>query len=87
MRIYKRPYCSKHPVVCTDESPKQLTGEIVHLIKLKDGRKIVDYAYKRNGVCDIFMANEPLTGKRMVKITERKTKLDWVEFLKDIAQS
>ena len=85
--VYKRPYCSKNPVVCMDESPKQLIGETKLPIRLKDGGKIIDYEYKRNGVCNIFMANEPLSGKRIVKITERKTKLDWANFLKDIAQS
>lgn len=85
--VYKRPYCSKNPVVCMDESPKQLIGEIKHPIRLKDGSKVIDYEYKRNGVCNIFMANEPLSGKRIVKVTERKTKLDWADFLKDIAQS
>lgn len=85
--VYKRPYCSENPVVCMDESPKQLIGEIKHPIRLKDGSKIVDYEYKRNGVCNIFMANEPLSGKRIVKVTERKTKLDWADFLKDIAQN
>ena len=85
--VYKRPYSSKYPVVCMDESPKQLIGEIKHPIRLKDGSKIVDYEYKRNGVCNIFMANEPLSGKRMVKVTERKTKTDWALFVKDIAES
>ncbi|QTE23612.1 IS630 family transposase [Polaribacter cellanae] len=84
--VYKRPYCSKHPVVCMDESPKQLIDEIKDSIKLKDGSKIVDYEYKRNGVCNIFMANEPFSGKRIVKITERKTKKDWALFVKDIAE-
>lgn len=84
--VYKRPYCSKNPVVCMDESPKQLIGETKHPIRLKDGSKIIDYEYKRNGVCNIFMANEPLSGKRMVKVTERKTKKDWALFVKDIAE-
>lgn len=84
--VYKRPYSSKNPVVCMDESPKQLIGETKQKVKLKDGSRIVDYEYKRNGVCNIFMANEPLSGKRMVKITERKTKSDWAGFLKDIAE-
>lgn len=84
--VYKRPYCSKHPVVCMDESPKQLIGEIKQFIRGKDGSKIEDYEYKRNGVCNIFMANEPLSGKRMVKVTERKTKKDWALFVKDIAE-
>ena len=45
----------------------------------------VDYEYVRNGVCNIFMANEPLKGKRLVKITDRKTKTDWADFVNDIS--
>lgn len=84
--VYKRPYSSANPVVCMDESPKQLIGHTQHVLKMKDGSQCIDYEYKRNGVCNIFMANEPLSGKRMVKVSERKTKTDWAEFLKDIAQ-
>jgi len=70
-----------------DESPKQLIGEVKQPIKMKDGSQRIDYEYKRNGVCNIFMANEPLLGKRIVKVTERKTKSDWAEFLMDIAEN
>ena len=85
--VYKRPYSSKRPVICMDESPKQLIGEVKQPIKMKDGSQRIDYEYKRNGVCNIFMANEPLSGKRMVKVTERKTKSDWAGFLMDIAEN
>lgn len=84
--VYKRPYSFENPVVCMDESPKQLIGQTKDVLKIKDGSRCVDYEYKRNGVCNIFMANEPLSGKRLVKVTERKTKLDWADFLKEIAQ-
>ena len=82
--VYKRPYSSDNPVVCMDESPKQLIGETRITERMKDGCKLIDYEYTRKGVCNIFMANEPLAGKRMVKITQQKTKLDWAEFIKDI---
>ena len=84
--VYKRPYSSDYPVVCMDESPKQLIGETRITNRMKDGCKLIDYEYSRKGVCNIFMANEPLNGKRMVKITDRKTKVDWAEFIKDIAE-
>lgn len=84
--VYKRPFSKDYPVVCMDESPKQLIKETRLPIKMKKGReKRVDYEYVRCGVCNIFMANEPLKGKRMVKITERKTKKDWAIFIKEIA--
>lgn len=84
--VYKRPYSKKYPVVCMDESPKQLIGEIRTEEKMKDGSKLVDFEYSRKGVCNIFMSNEPLKGKRMVKVTDRKTKADWAEFILDIAE-
>jgi transposase len=85
--VYKRPYSSDYPVVCMDESPKQLIGEIRITNRMKDGCKLMDYEYSRKGVCNIFMANEPLSGKRLVKITKRKTKVDWAEFINDIAEN
>ena len=84
--VYKRPYSEKNPVVCMDESPKQLISETRKPKKMKDGSTLVDYEYARKGVCNIFIANEPLAGKRMVKITERKTKVDWAEFIKEISE-
>jgi len=69
-----------------DESPKQLISETKTPISASPGQLArYDYEYKRCGVCNIFMACEPLAGKRMVKITERKTKRDWALFLEDIA--
>ena len=85
--VYKRAYSSEHPVVCMDESPKQLIAETRKPEKMKDGSTLVDYEYSRKGVCNIFIANEPLAGKRTVKITERKTKNDWAEFIKEIADN
>ena len=86
--VYKRPYDERHPVVCMDESPKQLIGETRVPIPASPGQPARnDYEYRRCGVCNIFMACEPLAGKRMVKITERKTKKDWALFLEEIAGS
>ena len=84
--IYKRPYDKDYPIICMDESPKQLIGEAKTIIPAKTGYpERHDYEYVRNGVCNIFMACEPLAGKRMVKITERKTKIDWAVFIEEIA--
>jgi hypothetical protein len=69
-----------------DESPKQLIAETRMPISGSPGKPVkYDYEYKRCGVCNIFMACEPLAGKRRVKITERKTKQDWALFLEEIA--
>ncbi len=68
-----------------DESPKQLIGET--RIPIPASRGIParhDYEYRRCGMCNIFLACEPLAGKRMVAITGRKTKQDWAYFLQEI---
>lgn len=86
LRVYKRPYNSDYPVVCMDESPKQLIRETRKSIPPVPGRlERYDYEYGRGGACNIFMANEPLAGNRLVKVTERKTKTDWAQFVKEIA--
>lgn len=85
---YKKPYNEKFPLICMDESPKQLIGETREEIKMEKGReKRIDSEYVRNGVCEIFIATEPLVGKRMVKVTERRTKQDWATFIKEISDS
>ncbi len=85
--VYKRPYDSQYPVVCMDESPKQLISETRTPIQASPGKpEKHDYEYKRCGVCNVFMAFEALTGKRHVEITERRTKKDWALFLQDLAE-
>jgi hypothetical protein len=84
--VYKRPFDPLHPVVCMDESPKQLIGEVRPPVPASPGQPAKqDYEYRRVGVCNIFLACEPLAGKRLVTITERKTKRDWAVFLEQIA--
>lgn len=83
--IYKLPMDELYPVVCMDESPKQLIEEVAST-PIKQGQQArVDYEYIRHGMVNIFMANEPLKGKRLVEITEHKTKKDWAKFMKRIA--
>jgi len=84
--VYKMPYTEAFPVICMDESPKQLIKETRIAVERKPGCDAKeDYEYERCGVANIFMANEPLTGKRYVKVTERKTKKDWAVLIKEIA--
>jgi len=84
--VYKRPYNAEFPVVCMDESPKQLIKETKQPISAKPGSLAkFDYEYERCGVCNIFLASEPLAGKRFMKINERKTKKDWAYFIEYIA--
>jgi hypothetical protein len=84
--VYKRPYDPRFPVVCMDESPRQLIGEVRSPIPSSKGKPSRhDYEYVRCGTCNIFMGNEPLAGTRMVDVTERKTKSDWAIFIEKIA--
>jgi hypothetical protein len=84
--VYKRPFDPRHPVVCMDESPKQLISETRVPIAASPGKAAKhDYEYKRCGLSNIFLACEPLAGKRIVKVTERRTMLDWACFLEEIA--
>lgn len=84
--VYKRPYDEQRPVVCMDESPKQLIAKARPSIPMSKGREArVDYEYVRHGMVSIFMANEPLKGTRLVEITRFKKKQDWAMFIKRIA--
>jgi len=84
--VYKRPLNKDLPLVCMDESPKQLIKETRLPIEMKPGHDTKeDFEYERCGVANIFLASEPLTGKRYVEVTERKTKRDWANFIKQIA--
>ena len=87
LEIYKRPYDPQYPVVCMDESPRQLIRETRTPLPACPGRVArQDYEYQRCGVCTVFMAVEPLSGQRTVRVTERRTRTDWAHFLKDIAR-
>lgn len=86
--IYKQPYDSNYPVICMDEMPRQLIGETFIPLPAKPGSLAKhDYEYKRNGTCNIFIANEPLMGKRFTKVTERRTKADWAYFIEELAEN
>ena len=84
--IYERPYDSRYPVLCFDERPCQLIGDVLQPIPTQPGKsKREDYHYKRNGTCCVLMTIEPLTGQRIVKVTKQKTKKDYGKFMKVVA--
>lgn len=84
--VYKTPYNKEFPVICMDESPKQLIKQTRIPIARKPGRDAKeDYEYVRNGVANIFMINEPLKGKRYVKVLSSRTKKDWAQIVKKIS--
>jgi hypothetical protein len=80
--VYHRPYDPQYPVVCMDESSKQLIGEVRVPIPVAPGRPALqDDEYVRNGVAEIFIEVEPLAGRRHVDVTKRRTKVDWAHFI------
>jgi hypothetical protein len=84
--IYEQPYDPKHPVLCFDERPCQLIGDAIVPIPIKPGSpKKEHYEYVRNGTCCIFMAFEPHKGKRFVRVKERRTMVDYADFMKMLA--
>ncbi len=83
--VYKRPYDPRQPLVCFDERPKQLVGEMRKPVPVAPGKPArYDYEYKRNGVANLFMMFEPLGGKRHVKVTDRRTKKDWAWCMREL---
>jgi len=84
--LYSLPYDSKRPLICIDERPCQLLEEVSKPIKAKRGRpKRQDYEYQRNGTCCVFMAFEPLCGWRYIEVKERRTRIDYAHFLRELA--
>jgi hypothetical protein len=85
--VYRRPDNADLPVVCMDETPRQLIRETRTPIPAGPGQpERHDYEYERCGTCNVFRASEPLGGNRMTKVTERKTKSDWAQFIYDLAR-
>lgn len=86
--MYERPYDPCRPLVCFDERPCQLLGHVLMPIPMKPGRvQREDYHYERHGTCVVFMAVEPLAGRRMVRVTQQKTKKDYAHFMKALSAS
>jgi hypothetical protein len=85
--VYHRPYDEARPVVCLDETSKQLVGEVVEPIPAAPGQpERFDYEYVRNGTANLFMISEPLAGWRHVMVTERRTAKDFAEVVRWLAE-
>ncbi len=77
---YHEPYDRDIPLVCMDETSKQLVQETRTPIPMKAGKPArYDFEYERNGVANIFMFCEPMTGLRWANVTDRRTKVDWAK--------
>jgi len=86
LEVYKRPYDVKRPVVCLDETSKQLIGEVATPQPTAPGQVAhYDYEYVRNGVANIFMISQPLAGRRSVEVTDRRTKKEYARCLRKLA--
>jgi hypothetical protein len=87
LSLYHLPYDEKRPVICLDELPFQMLGEQVEPFLMKPGAvKKFDYEYERKGVASVFVAFEPLSGKRFVKeVYPRRTKADYCRFAQQVA--
>lgn len=86
--VYERDYNPQAPVICFDERPSQLIGDVVMPIAMKPGKvQRQDHHYKRNGTCCVMMAIEPLAGKRIVEVKERRTKKDYAPFMKKVEKA
>jgi len=85
LAVYRRIYDPDLPLVCMDETSKQLTKETRKPFRCKPGMPArYDYEYERNSVCNLFMFFEPFKGKRYVRATQRRTKVDWATQIKDL---
>ncbi len=86
LAVYTRPRDPDCPLVCLDETSKQLLAETRVPIPMKPGRPArFDYEYERNGTANLFMMFAPLEGWRHVKVTDRHTAVDYAHVLKDLA--
>jgi len=83
--VYQRAYDPRFPVICTDESNKQLIGDVQPPLPLKTGQpQKVDCNYERHGTGNLFIAFEPARGQRDVQVTEHRTRTDWAHYVRHI---
>ena len=83
LEVYSRPYDPARPVICMDEKPYQLLGEVREPIPAKPGEvEKLDSEYKREGTCSIFIFTEPLAGWRYAEAFDHRTKIDWAQRVK-----
>lgn len=82
--LYAQPSDSKRPIICFDERPTQLLSDTKIPIPAKPGqKKRVDYEYERMGSCNLFVFLEPRIGWRHIKVTDRRTAIDFAHCMKD----
>jgi hypothetical protein len=86
LEVYTRPYDPKRPQVCMDETNKQLLTDVHEPLPMQASQPVrYDYEYVREGVANLFMFVEPLAGKRQITVTQRRTKADWAQAMRELA--
>ena len=86
LEVYMRPYDSARPLVCMDEINTQLLADTREPLPMEPGSpKREDYEYERQGVCNVFLACEPLIGQRITMVAAQRTKQQWAEFVRRLA--
>lgn len=86
LAVYQRPYDERHPVVCLDESPKQLIAESRLPITDSHGATLYDSEYTRHGVVQLYMLFEPLAGKRVVEVRDSSNRLEWAKIVAELVE-
>src|ERR1700733_3026827 len=88
LEVYARAHDPSRPLVCLDETSKQLTRETRIPLPMEPGQPARhDYEYERNGTANLFMMFAPLEGWRHVKVTDRRTSVDYAQILKEISDT
>jgi DDE superfamily endonuclease len=86
LTVYQRPLDSARPVICMDETSKQLIGETRVSLPVAPGQpQREDYEYERHGVANLFLFCEPLAGWREIQVTERRTRIDWAVAMRELS--
>ena len=87
LEVYHRPHDPKRPVVCVDETFKQLIGETREPLPMRPGVvERYDHVYVRNGTANLFLACEPLAGWRHVAVTQHRRRTDWAVFIRSLLE-
>lgn len=87
LTLYEQPHDPRHPMVCFDERPCQLIGDVLVPVPMKPGSpKKEHYEYVRNGTCCVLVAIDPHEGKRLLRVMEHRTRVDYAHFMKELVQ-
>ena len=87
LAVYTRPCDERYPVICMDEGGKTLQAHTHDPLPMQQGQvERQDYEHEREGTCSVFLAVEPLAGKRLVQVRARRTKADWAYFMREVLE-